>query len=162
MRAIENWNESALTDASGPPNVNVTVVNKAITFDPFDSYSILKPAERDWLIPRPNRRPFIVAALVVIVMVGAVMAITGSEGWTSLSKEAVDYVQPRHEVINANSISSKIDVTHSRDQAVVGRTASSPKNTAREDRLRKTQNANNANSGNNTNKNRQAKNSRGR
>ena len=159
MRAVENWYESALTDASGPPNVNVTVVNKAITFDPFDSYSILKPADRDWLIPRPSRRPFVVAALVIIVLIGGVVAITGSEGWTSLSKEAVDYVQPHRDLANANSISSqRIDANHARDQAG-SRTNTSTKDAPRDQRLRKPQNANNANNGN---KNRQVKNSRGR
>src|SRR5215510_8297538 len=63
MRAVENWNETH-TDASGPPSVNVTVVNKPMTRDPFDSYSILKPVERDWLIPKPSRRPFVVAAVL--------------------------------------------------------------------------------------------------
>jgi hypothetical protein len=57
MRAFDYWTETH-TDASGPPNVNVTVVNKAITFDPFDSYSILRPPEKDWLIPRQSRRHF--------------------------------------------------------------------------------------------------------
>ena len=163
MRAIDNWTETH-TDASGPPTVNVTVVNKANTFDPFDSYSILKPAERDWLIPKPSRRPFIVAALVVIILVGGVMAITGSEGWTSLSKEAADYVEPGHEGINANSVASqKVDASHTREQPVVSRTASSTRNAPREEHLRKPQNATNTrNNGSDANKNRQGKNSRGR
>ena len=162
MRAVENWNETAHTDASGPPNVNVTVVNKAMTLDPFDSYSILKPAERDWLIPRPSRRPLVIAALLVMMLVGGVVAFSGSEGWATFSKEAVDYIQPQRDLVNTNSISSpKIDANHTRD-SVVARTNTSTKDVPRDQRLRKPQNANNGNNGSNGNKNRQVKNSRAR
>jgi len=150
-RAIDNWTETH-TDASGPPNVNVTLVNKAITFDPFDSYSILKPAERDWLIPRPSRRPFVVAVLLMIALVGGVVAFSGSEGWSSLATEAVNYVQPGRDLINANSASpQKVDVSHLREQ---GMASGSVKDSQRDQRLRKPQNSNSAN------KNKPAKNSR--
>ena len=152
-RAVDNWTETH-TDASGPPNVNVTVVNKAITFDPFDSYSILKPAERDWLIPRPSRRPFVVAMLLMIALVGGVVAFSGSEGWSSLATEAVNYVQPGRDLINANSSSpQKVDVSHVREQ---GMASGSVKDSPRDQRLRKSQNSNSAN------KNKTAKSSRGR
>jgi serine/threonine protein kinase len=149
-RALDNWTETH-SDASGPPNVNVTLVNKAITFDPFDSYSILKPAERDWLIPRPSRRPFVVAALLIIALVGGVVAFSGSEGWSSLATEAVNYVQPGRDLINANSASpQKVDVPHLREQGLA-----SVRDAQRDQRLRKPQNSNNAN------KNKSVKNSRG-
>jgi serine/threonine protein kinase len=149
-RALDNWTETH-SDASGPPNVNVTLVNKAITFDPFDSYSILKPAERDWLIPRPSRRPFVVAALLIIALVGGVVAFSGSEGWSSLATEAVNYVQPGRDLINANSASpQKVDVPHLRAQGLA-----LVKDAQRDQRLRKPQNSNNAN------KNKSVKNSRG-
>jgi serine/threonine protein kinase len=149
-RALDNWTETH-SDASGPPNVNVTLVNKAITFDPFDSYSILKPAERDWLIPRPSRRPFVVAALLIIALVGGVVAFSGSEGWSSLATEAVNYVQPGRDLINANSASpQKVDVPHLREQGLA-----LVKDAQRDQRLRKPQNSNNAN------KNKSVKNSRG-
>ncbi len=142
MRAIDNWTETH-TDASGPPNVNVTVVNKAITFDPFDSYSILKPAERDWLIPKPSRRPIVVVALLVIVLVGGVVAFSGSEGWGGLSTEAVNYIQPGSDLINANSSSpQRIEVSHAREQTMAGRASSALKDSQRDPHLRKPQNTN--------------------
>src|SRR2546421_6434373 len=95
MRALENWGELGPTDAAGPPSVNVTVVNKAPMLDPFDSYSILKPAEVDWLIPKPSRRPFVIAALIGLLLLGGVYAFSDTDGWPSLSKAAADYVQPR-------------------------------------------------------------------
>lgn len=155
MRAFENWTETR-TDASGPPNVNVTVVNKAITFDPFDSYSILKPTERDWLIPRPSRRPLLIAALLILALVGGVVAFAGSDGWANLSTEAVNYVQPGRDLLKTNSPPPRVDVSHVRDQSTVSRISASAKDTPREQNLRKSQNTNSAN------KNKPAKNSRGR
>src|ERR1041384_5032471 len=119
MRAVDNWTETH-TDAFGPPNVNVTIANKAITFDPFDSYSILKPAERDWLIPKPSRRPFVIAALLVVIMVGGVVAFSGGEGGGSLSTEAVNSAQAGR--INAISPPPPPgDVPRAREQTMAGR-----------------------------------------
>ena len=156
MRAIENWTETH-TDTSGPPNVNVTVVSKPITFDPFDSYSILKPAERDWLIPKPSRRPFVVVAVLGMMLVGGVAAFSGSDGWAGLSTEAVNYVQPGRDIIQTNSPSPpRVDVSHVRDQSTVSRVLASVKDNARDPHLRKPQNTNSAN------KTKPAKNSRER
>jgi serine/threonine protein kinase len=153
MRAFDNWTETH-SDASGPPNVNVTVVSKAITFDPFDSYSILKPPERDWLMAKPSRSPFVIAALVIVMLVGGAVAFSGSQGWPSLATEAVNYVQPGHDLINPNSSSpQKIDVPRAREQAMGSGVA---KDSQKDQRLRKSQNANSSN------KNKPAKNSRGR
>src|SRR5205807_9529351 len=95
MRAVENWNERGSTDAAGPPNVNVTVVNKPSALDPFDSYSILKPAEMDWLIPKPSRRPFVIAALIGVILLGGAYAFSNSDRWSSFSEASADYVQPK-------------------------------------------------------------------
>ena len=155
MRAVDNWTDTH-TDTSGSPNVNLTVVHKAITFDPFDSYSILKPAERDWLIPKPSRRPIVVAALLVIILVGGVVAFSGSEGWSSLSSEAVNYVQPPRDSLKTNSPPvPRLDVSHVRDQTTIGRVSSSAKDAQREQNLRTSQDTNSAN------KNKSAKSSRG-
>jgi hypothetical protein len=155
MRAIDNWTETH-TDASGPPNVNVTVVNKPFTRDPFDSYSILKPAERDWLIPRPSRRPFVVAAVLIIALVGGVVAFASSEGWASLSTEAVNYVQPGRDLVNANSSTApRVEVSRGHEQTMAGRAAAA-KDSQRDQHLRKPPNTNTAS------KNKPAKNSRGK
>lgn len=95
MRALQNWSEHA-RDGAGRPHVNVTVV-KPQTVDPFDSYSILKPADIDWLIPRPSRRPFILIMLIGLLMVGGVFAFSDTGAWPDVSKSAVDYVRPKSE-----------------------------------------------------------------
>jgi serine/threonine protein kinase len=154
MRAIDNWNETH-TDASGRPNVNITVVNKPIKFDPFDSYSILKPADRDWLIPKPSRRPFVVAAVLIIALVGGVVAFTGSEGWAGLSTEALNHVQSGRDVIK-NSSPPRVDVSRVRESSTTARTANVARDSQHEQHLRKPQNTNSAS------KNKPAKNSRGK
>jgi serine/threonine protein kinase len=154
MRAVENWNETH-TDASGPPSVNVTVVNKPMTRDPFDSYSILKPAERDWLIPRPSRRPLLIASLLIIALVGGVVAFADSDGWSRFSTEAVNYVQPGRDLVNANSSSPpRVEVSRGREQTVAGRASAATKDAQRDQHLRKPQNTNSSN------KNKPVKNSR--
>src|SRR5437764_1050071 len=45
VRAISNWTEGFTAETPNVPNINITVVRKAPAVDPFDSYSILKPAE---------------------------------------------------------------------------------------------------------------------
>jgi serine/threonine protein kinase len=152
MRAID-WNETH-TDTSGPPQVNVTVVNKGITFDPFDSYSILKPVDRDWLIPKPSRRPFVVAAVLIIALVGGVVAFTGSDGWASLSTEALNHVQTGSDSMKTAS-PPRVDVSRVREQST-GRTTTVARDSLHEQHLRKPQNTNSGN------KNKPVKNSRGR
>jgi serine/threonine protein kinase len=84
MRAISNWSE-VCTETPSPPSINVTVVTKPPAYDPFDSYSILKPAETDWLIPRPSRRPLVIAAAFGLMLIGGVYAFSNVRDWIDLS-----------------------------------------------------------------------------
>lgn len=94
MRALPNWSEQGARDGAGRPHINVTVV-KQPTVDPFDSYSILKPAEMDWLMPKPSRRPFVVIGLIGLILVGGVFAFSGANDWPDVSKAAADYVRAK-------------------------------------------------------------------
>lgn len=95
MRALPNWSDQGASDYVGRPNINVTVVKP--TVDPFDGYSILKPAEMDWLLPKPSRRPFVVIALIGLMLVGGVFAFSDASGWSDVSKAAADYVSAKRE-----------------------------------------------------------------
>lgn len=106
MRALENWSESAASDSGGQPHVNVTVF-KPRTVDPFDSYSILKPAEMDWLLPKPTRRPLIAAALIGLVLIGGVFAFSDFNDWSDLSTAAVDYIKTKNSQESAPTIEPK-------------------------------------------------------
>jgi serine/threonine protein kinase len=93
VRAINNWSERTASEAGGLPSMNVTVVNKPAAVDPFDGYSILKPAEVNWLMPRPSRRPIVMAALLGLLLLGGAYAFSDVGEWTEFSKAASDYVK---------------------------------------------------------------------
>ena len=93
VRAINNWSERATSEAASRPSMNITVVSKPIAVDPFDGYSILKPAEMNWLIPKPSSRPFLIAALLGLLLIGGVYAFSDVGDWTDLSRAASDQVQ---------------------------------------------------------------------
>jgi len=44
------------------------------SIDPFDSYSILKPADAAWLVPRQGRHPGLVAGVLAMVLIAGVGA----------------------------------------------------------------------------------------
>src|SRR5260221_719715 len=47
----------------------------AASFDPFDSYSILKPSATEWLVPKQSRHAAVVAAVLAIGLTARVGAI---------------------------------------------------------------------------------------
>jgi len=138
MRALQNWSEQGTSDGAGSPNINVTVV-KQPTVDPFDSYSILKPAEMDWLMPKPSRRPFVVIALIGLLLVGGVFAFSDANGWPDVSKPAADYVRtkrgPGSDVSSAEKTKSENSRTN--NQVSIRSTESAGKNSLSEQRNRK-------------------------
>lgn len=113
MRALPNWSEQAASDGAGRPHINVTVV-KQPTVDPFDSYSILKPAETDWFIPKPSRRPFAVIALIGLLLVGGVFAFSDTGRWPDVSKAAADYVRAKREGVGVVPSEEKKKTENSR------------------------------------------------
>lgn len=100
MRALHSWSEPGTVDVPGRANVNVTVV-KQPTVDPFDSYSILKPADMDWLIARPTRWPLIAVALIGLIVIAGVFAFSDANDWPDFSTAAVDYVKTKDSQPNA-------------------------------------------------------------
>lgn len=88
MRAAGSWSVADAVEASKPPNINTTLVGKPPALDPFDSYSILKPAEMNWLIPKPSRRPFVIAGLLGLLLAGGAYAFSDAHNWIDLPKAA--------------------------------------------------------------------------
>jgi eukaryotic-like serine/threonine-protein kinase len=91
VRAISNWGEGCTTEATSPPSINTTIVGKPVAIDPFDSYSILKPAEMNWLVPKPSRWPMLIALVLGFLLVGGVYAFSDVSDWANLSKGARSY-----------------------------------------------------------------------
>jgi hypothetical protein len=69
--------------------------------DPFDSYSILKPTEMNWLLPKPTRRPLIAVALMGLILIGGVFAFSDANEWPDIPTAAVDFVKTRDGQPNA-------------------------------------------------------------
>jgi serine/threonine protein kinase len=68
----KTFSPSAISRSAGDVTVNTTVVKKPLpaAVDPFSGYSILKPRESDWLLPKPSPRPAVIVALLMIILVG--------------------------------------------------------------------------------------------
>jgi len=65
-------NRESTSDATvSPPSLRRASI---ASIDPFDSYSILKPADRIWPLPTQSRHPGLVAAVLAIVLTAGVGA----------------------------------------------------------------------------------------
>jgi eukaryotic-like serine/threonine-protein kinase len=80
---------------AGDSTLNPTVVRKASTssFDPFDSYSILKPAELAWVVPKQSRQPGIIAGALAVVLMISVGAFYSFGHWIDSKTPLVDYAK---------------------------------------------------------------------
>ena len=106
MRSINNWSEVCTVEAR-VPSINTTVVSKPPAIDPFDSYSILKPVETSWLVPKPSRRPLVIAGIFALLAVGGVYAVSNPGDWPDLSKTVSDYVRSDSESPKNTSLSGR-------------------------------------------------------
>jgi hypothetical protein len=96
-RAEKNPNPESAT--------HTTLQTKAVsrsriaTVDPFDSYSILKPDDAPWRNPGSNRRPAVVAALLVMLIAGGFATFYGFGHWPGSGEAALTYARtaPRKE-----------------------------------------------------------------
>jgi len=97
---MESSLETAIADASmtrSPADsaFNTMVARKApiAPIDPFDSYSILKPVETEWLVSKQGRHTVVIAAALLIVMTAVVGAFY-SFGYSIDSKASlVDFAK---------------------------------------------------------------------
>ena len=72
MPVVETKAESA-----GDTTINTMVVRKSPSIDPFDGYSILKPAEGAWLLPKQGRNLGVIVAVLALIMTVGVGAFYG-------------------------------------------------------------------------------------
>src|SRR5258706_1985397 len=60
-------------------------------FDPFDSYSILKPSTTNWLVPKQGRHPGIIAAILALVLSAGAGAFYASGSWFDSKASVIDF-----------------------------------------------------------------------
>ena len=84
-----------VTESALGATINQTVVKQApvSAIDPFDSYSILRPAETAWLIPKPGRQPAVIAAMLVIFLLISAGAFYGVGHWTEAKDSLRDFAR---------------------------------------------------------------------
>jgi serine/threonine protein kinase len=93
--SVANASDLCITESAGDSTINTTVVRKtpAASFDPFDSYSILKPAETAWLVPKQGRRPGVIAAVLAIFLTAGTGAFYGLGHWIDSKVSLIDYAK---------------------------------------------------------------------
>jgi serine/threonine protein kinase len=91
--------------------LNPTVARKArVAFDPFDSYSILKPDELAWPEPTRGHRPLVIAAVLSILLVGGFVTFYDSGHLIDSADSALNYVKSEKDASVPTAISqSKSD-----------------------------------------------------
>jgi serine/threonine protein kinase len=75
--------------------LNPTIVRKApaAAFDPFDSYSILKPDEMTWPPAKPSHRLVVIAAILSMLLVGGYVTFYDSGHLVDSADSALSYVK---------------------------------------------------------------------
>ncbi|HYR75855.1 MAG TPA: serine/threonine-protein kinase [Pyrinomonadaceae bacterium] len=112
--------ETAITSGRKSTNdctVNTTVVGtgRVAEVDPFDSYSILKPHDDLWLIPKPTRAPAVLVAILLILLAGGFVTFYGLNHWDESAGEVVDYAKanPKKDSSGTNTVrTNKPDAAH--------------------------------------------------
>ena len=83
----------SVAESVAAASINTTVVRRerVAVVDPFDSYSILKPAEPDWLISKHGRHPDVIAVIVAVLMTAGVGAFYGFGHLIRSADSVLDY-----------------------------------------------------------------------
>ena len=109
--AIASWGKFA-----NGSTVHTSVVRTArgSAVDPFDSYSILKPNDDLWLIPRQSRWPAMIAALLVILLAGGFATFYGFGHWFESRDSVLDDAKTSEKTPSAAGTSHQVksDRTH--------------------------------------------------
>jgi serine/threonine protein kinase len=101
--------ESVSDSTLDPTVARVARKARVAAFDPFDSYSILKPDELGWPTPK-HGRPMVIAAILSILLVGGFVTFYDSGHLIDSADSALNYVQSEKDAGRATAISqSKSD-----------------------------------------------------
>ncbi len=87
--------ESSIAQSARDRTVKIKAGRKtlAASFDPFDSYSILKPSATDWLVPKQSRHAAVVAAVLAIVLTAGVGAFYASGHLINSKTSLLDFAK---------------------------------------------------------------------
>lgn len=93
--ALEQRAIASLSDSLTDKTVNTAVVRKprSLDVDPFDSYSILKPDEEAWLIPKPSRQPAVIAVMLAILLAAGFVSFYAYDHWSESAGALLNYTK---------------------------------------------------------------------
>jgi hypothetical protein len=97
------------------------VVRKAPSIDPFDGYSILRPTEISWLVPKQSRHPGVIAAVLAIVLIAGVGAFYTFGHLVDSQRSLLDFAKaPSAKSENGNAVvhQSKPEKPHVNGSAI--------------------------------------------
>lgn len=85
----------SMSESSTNAIVNTTVVRREriAVVDPFDGYSILKPADAAWLVPKQGRHPGVIAVVVAILLTAGVGTFYGFGHLIRSADSVLDYAR---------------------------------------------------------------------
>jgi len=85
---------SSITESASDTTIQAIVRKAAASaIDPFDSYSILKPHETDWVIHRPGRGRGLIALSLVFFLVAGLGTFFGFGQWIDSPASLLDYAK---------------------------------------------------------------------
>jgi hypothetical protein len=95
LPATSSTGNLCVTESALRAKTNQKVYRQALpaSIDPFESYSILRPAETAWLLPKQGRQPAVVAAMLVIILLISVGAFYGVGQWTEAKDSLRDFAR---------------------------------------------------------------------
>src|SRR6266480_368792 len=101
--------ERALAGAVGDSTFNPTVARKArvAAFDPFDSYSILKPDEMTWAPAKQGHRLLVIAAILSMLLVGGYVTFYDSGHLIDSADSDLNYIQREKDASGKTVISQR-------------------------------------------------------
>jgi hypothetical protein len=85
----------SMAESAADASVNTMVIRRerVAAVDPFDSYSILKPADADWLIPKHGRHPGVIAVVMAILLSAGVGTFYGFGHLIRSEDSVLDYAR---------------------------------------------------------------------
>jgi serine/threonine protein kinase len=142
-QALKEMATASLSDSLNKPG-NITVVRKprAVEVDPFDGYSILKPDDEAWLIPKPGRRPATIIVMLAILLAGGFATFYGYDHWSESAGAVLDYAKaPAKKDLNGTAVhASKSDAVQVRSSTGNNGSANSAAEPSRKSNAQKRRN----------------------
>src|SRR2546429_351422 len=90
-RSVKPTAQSVVAEFDSTLIPTIVKDERAALFDPFDRYSILKPAESAWLLPKSHSRLPTIAAIVLVMLAVSLGVCFGDAKWIDSARSLLNY-----------------------------------------------------------------------